>query len=135
VGLVELQVETPDVLGLLLEYRHYIRRRLGLSDRGYDFHRRRAGPEDLRNTAITLLAILNNLRPSEAIECMRMWLENPKPRRYRLGKGKICVVPAIIDWVDYRVTKATGLPSIHEISKWVVRLLGVPLEELRVKEE
>jgi hypothetical protein len=129
-----LDIRLSDVIELLLDYRSYIRSKLGLDEAGVKrrFGRRRGGPEDLRNIVITLTMIANNLRPLDSIECVRLWLENPGSREFWVGPyGAKCVIPRIIDEIDYRVTKATGLPSIHAISKWIVRVIGLNSTTLR----
>jgi hypothetical protein len=129
-----LDIRLGDVIELLLDYRSHIRSKLGLDEASVKrrFGRRRGGPEDLRNIVITLTIIVNNLRPLDAIECVRLWLENPGSREFWVGPyGTKCVIPRIIDEIDYRVTKATGLPSIHAISKWIVRVIGLNSTTLR----
>jgi hypothetical protein len=79
----------------------------------------------LRNVNILLLALINGLRISEAIECYYMWLENPNVKEVVVkvakarNKYRMCVVEGL-DSTDYKLTKHLEKPKPNNIQAWTV---------------
>jgi integrase len=112
----------------LLEYRKFIRGRILK-------HRYRAS---LRDVNILILALVNGLRISEAIECYYMWLEsNGAESRFnvKLAKSKdryrLCLVPEIFDKVDLAATKNLPRPRKQALNNFSRRNFGFNTHSLR----
>jgi site-specific recombinase XerD len=91
----------------------------------------------LRNTNILLLALLNGLRISEAVECYYKWLENPnvkevmvKVAKSRKEKFRICITEGL-DSVDYKLTKHLEKPKPNAIQSWAIVRFGFNTHSLR----
>jgi integrase len=112
----------------LLEYRKFIRGRVLRP-------RYRAS---LRDVNILILALVNGLRISEAIECYYMWLEsNGAESRFnvKLAKSKdryrLCLVPEIFDKVDLAATKNLPRPRKQALNNFSRRNFGFNTHSLR----
>jgi site-specific recombinase XerD len=91
----------------------------------------------LRNVNILLLALLNGLRISEAIECYYRWLENPSAKEYvvKVAKSKkekyrVCVAEGL-DSVDHRLTKDLKRPAPNNIESWTIQHFKFNTHSLR----
>jgi len=127
----------------------------GKWDRGLDFRetlkklltfRRwlRSSPEmnttkrvQLRNVNILLLALVNGLRISEAIECYYKWLENPsvkeitvKVAKSKKEKYRICIASGL-DSVDYKLTKDLPRPTPNNLQSWTIQHFKFNTHSLR----
>jgi len=112
----------------LLEYRKFIRQRVLK-------HRYRAA---LRDVNILILALLNGLRISEAIDCYYQWLEgNGAESRFnvKLAKSKdrfrLCLIPSIFDKVDLAATKGLPRPRKQALNNFSRRNFGFNTHSLR----
>jgi site-specific recombinase XerD len=91
----------------------------------------------LRNVNILLLALLNGLRISEAIECYYKWLENPSVREItvRVAKSKrekyrMCIAEGL-DSTDHRLTKDLERPRPGALQSWCLERFGFNTHSLR----
>jgi integrase len=91
----------------------------------------------LRNTNILLLALLNGLRISEAIECYYKWLEDPtvkevtvKVAKSKKDKFRVCVVEGL-DNIDYKFTKQLEKPKPNSLQSWSIQKFGFNTHSLR----
>jgi site-specific recombinase XerD len=91
----------------------------------------------LRNVNILLLALLNGLRISEAIECYYKWLENPtvkeiavKVAKSKKDKHRVCVVEGL-DAVDHKYTKHLDRPTPNNLQVWTVQHFKFNTHSLR----
>jgi integrase len=91
----------------------------------------------LRNVNILLLALLNGLRISEAIECYYKWLENPtvKEVTVRVAKSKkdkfrVCVTEGL-DSTDYKLTKHLEKPKPNNLQAWTIQKFKFNTHSLR----
>jgi site-specific recombinase XerD len=91
----------------------------------------------LRNTNILLLALINGLRISEAVECYYKWLEDPSAREIavRVAKSKrekhrLCIVEGL-DSVDHRLTKDLEKPKPGALQSWCIERFGFNTHSLR----
>jgi integrase len=91
----------------------------------------------LRNINILLLALLNGLRISEAIECYYKWLENPtvKEVTVRVAKSKkdkfrVCVTEGL-DSTDYKFTKHLEKPKPNNLQAWTIQKFKFNTHSLR----
>jgi len=112
----------------LLEYRRFIRGRVLRP-------RYRAA---LRDVNILVLALVNGLRISEAIESYYMWLEsNGAESRFnvKLAKSRdryrLCIVPGIFDKVDLAATKNLPRPRKQALNNFSRRNFGFNTHSLR----
>jgi integrase len=121
-------LDFKQVLGKLLSFKRWVRespRMTGL--------RRIA----LRNVNILLLALLNGLRISEAVECYYKWLEDPTQDMFsiRVAKSKtekyrLCVVKGL-DSVDHKYTKHLEKPKPNALQSWALIRFGFNTHSLR----
>jgi integrase len=104
-----------DTLNKLLAYKKWIRSspRLSISKR-----------ISLRNVNILLLALLNGLRISEAVECYYKWLEDPsleiinvRVAKSKTEKYRLCVVKGL-DSIDHKLTRQLEKPKPNAIQSW-----------------
>jgi integrase len=121
-------LDFESTLRRLLEYRRFIRGRVLK-------HRYRAS---LRDVNILILALVNGLRISEAIECYYMWLEgNGVQDRFnvRLAKSKdrfrLCLTPNIFDKVDLAATKNLPKPRKQALNNFSRRNFNFNTHSLR----
>jgi len=91
----------------------------------------------LRNINILLLALLNGLRISEAIECYYKWLEDPnlkevtvKVAKSKKDKFRVCVVEGL-DNVDYKFTKHLEKPKPNTLQSWAIQKFKFNTHSLR----
>jgi len=112
----------------LLEYRKFIRGRV----------LRPRYRSALRNVNILILALLNGLRISEAIECYYSWLESNGGQHsfnVRLAKSKgrtrLCLVPSIFDRVDLAATRGLPRPRKQALNNFSRRNFGFNTHSLR----
>ncbi len=91
----------------------------------------------LRNVNILLLALLNGLRISEAVECYYKWLEDPSMKEItvRVAKSKrekyrLCVTIGL-DAVDHRLTKDLEKPKPNTLQTWCIERFGFNTHSLR----
>jgi integrase len=91
----------------------------------------------LRNTNILLLALLNGLRISEAVECYYKWLENPQQEiiTVRVAKSKkekyrLCIAKGL-DSFDYKFTKHLEKPKPNALESWSIIRFGFNTHSLR----
>jgi integrase len=112
----------------LLEYRRFVRGRVLRP-------RYRAS---LRDVNILILALVNGLRISEAIECYYMWLESNGAQysfNVRLAKSKgrtrLCLIPSIFDKVDLAATRELPRPCKQALNNFSRRNFGFNTHSLR----
>jgi site-specific recombinase XerD len=91
----------------------------------------------LRNVNILLLALLNGLRISEAIECYYKWLENPavkemavKVAKSKKDKYRVCVTEGL-DAVDHEYTKHLDRPTPNNLQVWTIQHFKFNTHSLR----
>jgi len=109
-------LDFKQTLSKLLEFKRWVR--------GFPVHtgNRRIA---LRNVNILLLALLNGLRISEAIECYYKWLENPSVKEIIVkvakarNKSRICVVEGL-DSIDYKLTRHLDKPTPNNLQAWTI---------------
>jgi integrase len=106
-----------DTLNKLLAYKKWVRSspKLSISKR-----------ISLRNINILILALLNGLRISEAIDCYYKWLEDPQQDVFniRVAKSKqekyrLCVVKGL-DSTDHKYTKNLRKPKPNNLQAWAI---------------
>ena len=112
----------------LLEYRKFIRQRV----------LRPRYRSALRDVNILILALLNGLRISEAIDCYYQWLESGGAEsrfNVRLAKSKdryrLCLVPSIFDKVDLVATKGLPRPTKQALNNFSRRNFNFNTHSLR----
>jgi integrase len=112
----------------LLEYRKFIRGRILRP-------RYRAA---LRDVNILILALVNGLRISEAIDCYYQWLESNGAQdsfNVKLAKSKgrfrLCLVPSIFDKVDLAATKNLPKPRKQALNNFSRRNFNFNTHSLR----
>jgi site-specific recombinase XerD len=110
----------------LLEFRRFVRQRIVRP-------RYRA---TLRNVNILLLALLNGLRISEAIECYYKWLESGERKVVvKIAKSKdryrLCLVPELFDKVDLAATRGLPRPLKQTLNSFARRNFGFNTHSLR----
>jgi integrase len=112
----------------LLEYRKFIRGRVLRP-------RYRAS---LRDANILILALVNGLRISEAIDCYYQWLEsNGAESRFnvKLAKSRdryrLCIVPGIFDRVDLAATRGLPRPRKQSLNNFSRRNFNFNTHSLR----
>jgi site-specific recombinase XerD len=121
-------LDFKQVLGKLLSFKKWVRdspRLTGL---------RRIS---LRNVNILLLALLNGLRISEAVECYYKWLEDPTQEiiNVRVAKSKqekyrLCITKGL-DSIDHKYTKHLEKPKPNAIQSWALIRFGFNTHSLR----
>jgi site-specific recombinase XerD len=121
-------LDFKQTLKKLLEYKRWIRsspRMTGL---------RRIS---LRNVNILLLALLNGLRISEAIECYYKWLEDPtqeiitvRVAKSRRERYRLCVVKGL-DSTDHKLTRQLEKPKPNNLQSWAIIRFGFNTHSLR----
>jgi integrase len=91
----------------------------------------------LRNVNILLLALLNGLRISEAIECYYKWLEDPTAKEItvRVAKSKkdkvrLCITEGL-DSIDHKFTKHLEKPKPNALQSWSIMKFGFNTHSLR----
>ena len=91
----------------------------------------------LRNTNILLLALLNGLRISEAIECYYRWLEDPaqeiitvRVAKSRKDRFRLCIAKGL-DSVDYKLTRHLEKPKPNNLQSWSLIRFGFNTHSLR----
>jgi integrase len=91
----------------------------------------------LRNVNILLLALLNGLRISEAIECYYKWLEDPTQEiiSVRVAKSKkekyrLCITEGL-DSVDHKLTRQLERPKPSTLQAWSIIRFGFNTHSLR----
>jgi site-specific recombinase XerD len=91
----------------------------------------------LRNVNILLLALLNGLRVSEAIECYYKWLDDPSAKEYtvKVAKSKkekyrVCVAPGL-DSMDHELTKDLERPTPNNMESWTIQHFKFNTHSLR----
>jgi site-specific recombinase XerD len=91
----------------------------------------------LRNVNILLLALLNGLRISEAIECYYKWLEDPTQEiiTVRVAKSKrekyrLCITEGL-DSMDHKLTKNLEKPKPNTLQAWTIVKFGFNTHSLR----
>jgi integrase len=91
----------------------------------------------LRNVNILILALLNGLRISEAIECYYKWLENPQQEMFnvrvaksRKEKYRLCIAKGL-DSIDHKYTKNLERPKPNTLQSWTLIKFGFNTHSLR----
>jgi len=91
----------------------------------------------LRNVNILLLALLNGLRISEAIECYYKWLEDPaqeiitvRVAKSRREKYRLCVTEGL-DSLDHKLTRQLERPKPNTLQSWSIVKFGFNTHSLR----
>jgi integrase len=91
----------------------------------------------LRNINILLLALLNGLRISEAIECYYKWLEDPqqeiitvKVAKSRKDRFRLCIAKGL-DSTDHKLTKHLERPKPNTLQSWTLIKFGFNTHSLR----
>jgi integrase len=91
----------------------------------------------LRNVNILLLALLNGLRISEAINCYYKWLEDPtqeiitvKVAKARREKFRLCIAKGL-DNIDHKYTKNLEKPKPNNLQSWSIIKFGFNTHSLR----
>jgi integrase len=91
----------------------------------------------LRNINILLLALLNGLRISEAIECYYKWLEDPtqevitvKVAKARRERYRLCVTKGL-DSTDHKLTRSLERPQPNNLQVWSLIKFGFNTHSLR----
>jgi site-specific recombinase XerD len=91
----------------------------------------------LRNINILLLALLNGLRISEAIECYYKWLENPQQEiisvrvaKSRKDRFRLCITKGL-DSIDHKYTKHLEKPKPNSLQSWSIIKFGFNTHSLR----
>jgi site-specific recombinase XerD len=117
-----------ETLTKLLEYKKWVRSSPKMTEQ------RRVS---LRNVNILLLALLNGLRISEAIECYYKWLEDPnqeiisvKVAKSKKEKYRLCITKGL-DSTDHKYTKQLERPKPNAIQSWSIVKFGFNTHSLR----
>jgi integrase len=91
----------------------------------------------LRNINILLLALLNGLRISEAIECYYKWLEDPqqeiitvKVAKSRKDRFRLCIAKGL-DSIDHKFTRHLERPKPNTLQSWSLIKFGFNTHSLR----
>jgi cobalamin biosynthesis Co2+ chelatase CbiK len=91
----------------------------------------------LRNVNILILALLNGLRISEAIECYYKWLEDPQQEIFnvrvaksRRDRYRLCIVKGL-DSIDHKLTKHLEKPKPNNLQSWSLIRFGFNTHSLR----
>ena len=91
----------------------------------------------LRNINILLLALLNGLRISEAIECYYRWLDDPaqeiitvRVAKSRREKYRLCIAKGL-DSIDHKYTKHLEKPKPNTLQSWIIQKFGFNTHSLR----
>ncbi len=91
----------------------------------------------LRNINILILALLNGLRISEAIECYYKWLEDPQQEiitvrvaKSRKDRYRLCIAKGL-DSTDHKLTKHLERPKPNNIQSWSLMRFGFNTHSLR----
>jgi integrase len=110
-------LDFKETLSKLLEYKKWIRSSPTIG---------KLKRISLRNTNILLLALLNGLRISEAIECYYKWLEDPsqdiisvKVAKSRREKYRLCITRGL-DSIDHKYTKNLRKPKPNNLQSWAI---------------
>jgi len=121
-------LDFKETLARLLEYKKWVRSSPRLT---------RLRRISLRNVNILLLALLNGLRISEAIECYYKWLEDPtqeiitvRVAKSRKDKFRLCIAKGL-DSVDYKLTKHLEKPKPNTLQSWAIVKFGFNTHSLR----
>jgi integrase len=121
-------LDFKQTLKKLLEYKKWVRSSPRLT---------RLRRISLRNVNILLLALLNGLRISEAIECYHKWLENPaqeiitvKVAKARREKHRLCIAKGL-DSIDHKLTKNIERPKPNNLQSWSLTRFGFNTHSLR----
>jgi integrase len=121
-------LDFKQTLARLLEFKKWVR-----SSPNMGSMKRRA----LRNVNILLLALLNGLRISEAIECYYKWLEDPSAKeitvrvaKSRREKYRLCVAEGL-DRLDYSLTRGLEKPKPGALQAWSIKRFGFNTHSLR----
>jgi integrase len=121
-------LDFKQTLARLLEFKKWVR-----SSPNIGKLKRRA----LRNANILLLALLNGLRISEAVECYYKWLEDPAAKeitvrvaKSRREKYRLCVTEGL-DGADYKLTRGLEKPRPGALQSWSIRRFGFNTHSLR----
>jgi integrase len=117
-----------ETLHRLLEYKKWVRSSPKLT---------KSRRISLRNINILILALLNGLRISEAIECYYKWLEDPandmfnvKVAKSRREKYRLCVVKGL-DSTDHKFTRNLERPRPSNLQSWSLIRFGFNTHSLR----
>jgi site-specific recombinase XerD len=126
VGTWDKGLEFEPTLRKLLEFRKFVRSRIVRP-------RYRAA---LRNVNILILALLNGLRISEAIECYYRWLESQERKIVvKIAKSKdryrLCLVPEAFDKVDWAATRGLPKPLKQTLNSFARRHFNFNTHSLR----
>lgn len=90
----------------------------------------------LRNINILLLALLNGLRISEAIECYHRWLESQEDiitvrvAKSRRDRHRLCITKGL-DGIDYKLTKNLEKPEPNTLQAWTIKRFRFNTHSLR----
>jgi integrase len=91
----------------------------------------------LRNINILLLALLNGLRISEAIECYYKWLEDPtqeiitvRVAKSRKDRFRLCIAKGL-DSIDHKFTRHLERPKPNNLQSWSLIKFGFNTHSLR----
>jgi integrase len=121
-------LDFKETLHRLLEYKKWVRS----SPKPTRFRR-----ISLRNTNILLLALLNGLRISEAIECYHKWLQEPqqdiisvKVAKSRRERFRLCIAKGL-DSIDHKLTKNLERPKPNTLQSWTLVKFGFNTHSLR----
>jgi len=117
-----------ETLHRLLEYKRWVRSSPKLT---------KSRRISLRNVNILLLALINGLRISEAIECYSRWLEEPtqeifnvKVAKSRRERFRLCIVKGL-DSIDHKLTKNIEPPKPNNLQSWTLVKFGFNTHSLR----
>jgi integrase len=121
-------LDFKETLHKLLEYKRWVRSSPRLT---------RSRRISLRNINILILALLNGLRISEAIECYHKWLQEPqqdiisvKVAKSRREKYRLCIVKGL-DSIDHKLTKNLEMPRPNTLQSWTLVKFGFNTHSLR----
>jgi integrase len=91
----------------------------------------------LRNVNILLLALLNGLRISEAVECYYRWMEDPQQdiisvrvAKSKTEKYRLCITKGL-DSIDHKYTKNLRKPKPNNLQAWSLIRFGFNTHSLR----
>jgi len=121
-------LDFKETLKKLLEYKRWVRSSPNIG---------KLKRISLRNVNILLLALLNGLRISEAIECYYRWLEDPnvkevmvKVAKSKREKYRLCITEGL-DSVDYKLTRQLERPKPSTLQAWSIIRFGFNTHSLR----